>query len=184
MRRLIVMIVATFVFAVFVVFEVAHYSELIDHLIPKWVDSMITEKTALVAVIASTLVVVFVWAEYIFENHKEGNDRDGDPSKLHVFHAYYAWGNRFWQRKDVTRKVRSSIRNNSVDVPASYKFFGDPKPGKSKWFVVKYSYLGFTRTIDYFPEDYPKWPSRLVLPTRELREELERMLKEFPEKKT
>lgn len=73
MRRLILMVVSSLAIVVFGVLEIAHYSEVIDHFVPKWVDSMIDGKTALIVVIASVLVMVFVWAEHFIEKHKKAS---------------------------------------------------------------------------------------------------------------
>jgi hypothetical protein len=109
--------------------------------------------------------------------HQDHQDRD--PSRLYIFYAHFRWGNWPWQYGNATKTIRSRITNNCVNMPITINILGDLKPGRAKTLTVKYSYAGFTRLIS-LPEQYPKWPSRLVLPAQELRKELEKMLAEFP----
>lgn len=106
-------------------------------------------------------------------------DLEEDPSRLHIYFARWSYGNWPWQIKDRTAYVRSCIKDNRVDIPVTGAHFGDPKFGVPKTLTVKYSFAGFTQKVS-LPEARLDTPSRLVLPQPELREVLEKMLKEFP----
>jgi hypothetical protein len=92
---------------------------------------------------------------------------DPDPSQLFIHYARYGYGNWWWQYRDVTKLVRLHIKDNSINLTVSNKYFGDPKFGRLKTLRVKYSYSGSTDIIE-LPEDKSDRPSRLVLPPMQL----------------
>jgi hypothetical protein len=112
-----------------------------------------------------TIILVLLFVAFIVPNAMKmiRKWREPDPSHLFIHHARYGYGNWWWQYRNVTKAVRSQIKNNSINLPVSNTYFGDPEFGRLKTLRVKYSYAGSTDIIELL-EEKPDRPSRLVLP--------------------
>jgi hypothetical protein len=175
-------IIATGIFAL----DIVHYADLSRGISPapwqRWVER--EEAWILIGV---SILLAGSWAHYILveSRHEHGNPTVGVESpRLHIYYAHWRYGTMPWQKWDVTEMVRAASNNNSVDMPVSINRFGDPRHGRVKTLIVRYSYAGLSPRRISLPEEREHAPSNLILPEVKLRKKLEEMLKDFPADKT